>query len=113
MIALNFEKQMKKIVQHHSSELIIVIRWLYLHMYTFIGKFNTRLDHSIYTKISHKIYLRIVYIQSTGIIQSFSNSTGNVPSMHRYDAYICMYLCESNVVCHLILKKTHGVEIHF
>ena len=48
------------------------------HMYTFIFKVNTRLDHSTYTKISHKIYLKIVYIQSTGMIQLFNNSTGNV-----------------------------------
>ena len=82
------------------------------HMYTFIGKVNTRLDHSTYTKISHKIYLKIVYIQSTGMIQLFNNSTGNVPSIYRYDAYV--WTCSRfTVVSQLNLKTTHDVGINF
>ena len=55
---------------------------------------------------------RIIYIQRIGRIQLFNNSTGNVPSIHRYDAYVC--ICSRfTVASQLILKTTHDAGIYF
>ena len=81
-------------------------------MYIFIGKVPTKLDHSTYTKISHKIYLKIVYIQSTSMIQLFNNSTGNVSSINRYDVYACT-CSRFTVASQLILRTTHDAGIYF
>ena len=55
---------------------------------------------------------RIIYIQRTGRIQLFNNSTGNVPSIHRYDAYVCT-CSRFTVASQLILKTTHDAGIYF